>query len=154
MTFCVQCHLEQYCKRLVTPVFTDDEIKRPFFLADMKTFLVVYSFEHHLLPSEWHDHMVGLYRDYRGWIKGEGGQEIFLDLSVFELLHIREWFRDYIQIVPNGVETRLRGESKERVRILATIIRTHYPVEASLWGIRPANDNEFPISPSSSSAAD
>lgn len=147
MIFCRKCAVEQYCKRFVTPIFTEEELRRPFFQADIKAFLVGYTFQHYVLPGEWHDHMVGLYRDYRGWIKGANGKQVFLDLSVFELPHIREWFRDYIQIVPNGVETRLRGESKERVQVLATIMRAHFPVEASLWGVRAANDNELVVSP-------
>ncbi|KCZ93829.1 hypothetical protein [Hyphomonas johnsonii] len=141
MEFCRECLIAAYCKRLVTPIFVDDELKRPFFQSDLKAFLVRYTYTHGLPPSEWHEHLVDLNRDYRGWYKSGDGREVLLRLSVFEIPHIREWFRDYIQIVPNGVETRLRGESKERVRVLATIMRAYYPEEAMMWGVRAANDN-------------
>lgn len=147
MLCCAKCLAKGFCRKLATPIFRDSELKRTLFQPDLRAFLVAYTFKHHLLPSQWHEHLCGLYRDYRGWIKGEDGQEVFLDMSVFEVDHIREWFRDYIQIVPNGVETRLRGESKERVRVLATIMRAYYPAEANLWGIRAANDNGPAISP-------
>lgn len=151
MPFCSRwCVSHQYCQRLVTPIFTDEDLKRREFQADFKAFLVRYTFQHHICAGEWHDHLTELYRDYRGWIRGEDGRETYLDMSVFEVPHIREWFRDYIQIVPDGRATRLRGESKERVRVFATIMRAHFPFEGSHWGMRAANDNDpTPLDPGS-----
>jgi hypothetical protein len=140
MNFCTRCTAQQYCQRLSVPLFTDAELSARYFQTDFKAFLVAYTFRHHIRFSQWPDHLIGLYRDYRGWIRGADGDEHFLDLGVFEDEHIREWFRDYIQPVPEGVTPRLRGETKERVRALATIMRAHFPVEALMWGLRPDND--------------
>lgn len=138
---CVGCISRQYCKRLISPIFRDDELRRPFFQTDFRAFLFVYTFKHRLCFSQWHEHLCGLYRDYRGWISDQVGDEVFLDMEVFEHPNIREWFRDYIRPVPLGVRPRLRGESKERVRTLATIMRAYHPEEAMMWGVRAANDN-------------
>ncbi len=148
MTFCAQCLAEQFCRRLATPVFVDDGIGREEFITDFRRFLVSYSFRERLLPSEWHEHVCSLYRDYRGWMKDKAGSEVFLDMDAFEVPHIREWFRDFIQPVPPGVQPRIRTEARERVRVLATIMRAHFPAEAMLWGMRAANDNEIGLSPS------
>lgn len=139
--FCTECAVEQYCKRLAALVYSDEEIRSHLFQSDFRLFLARYSFREGILFSEWHDHLCGLYRDYHGCIKGRDGSEVYLDLGVFEHEHIREWFRDFIQIVPPGVRPRLRGETKERVRVFATIMRAHFPEEGMMWGIRAANDN-------------
>lgn len=123
-------------------MFSDEEISREEFIIDFKSFLVAYSFKERLLPSEWHEHVCSLYRDYRGWISDKAGSEVFLEMEVFEVPHIREWFRDFIQPVPPGVQARIRLEARERIRALATIMRAYFPAEAMLWGVRAANDNE------------
>ena len=69
--------------------------------------------------------------------------EIYLNMQEFERLHIREWFRDFCCTPCSpDVEPRVRGEAKERVRILATILKAHNPDEALIWGVRAANDND------------
>ena len=139
--FCAGCVARQYSEREVTPVFTDHELKQKHFQADFRLFLVNYTCEKGLRFSEWHDHLCELYRDYPGWMRDVDGREVFLDMGVFEVDHIREWFRDYIQLVPDKGDTRLRAESKERIRAFASIMRSHFPQRAMMWGVRAANDN-------------
>lgn len=139
--FCLRCISLGFCPKVFSTVFSDSELSRDHFLADFRTFLVRYSFEQRLLPSQWHDHLCGLYRDYRGWIKDREGSEVFLNMEVFEHPNIREWFRDFIRPISPGVHPRLRAETKERVRVFATIMRAHFPEEAMMWGVRAANDN-------------
>jgi hypothetical protein len=73
----------------------------------------------------WLDFLTDLYRDYRGCIVDEMGRTVLLDMEVFEVPHIRDWFRDFCCTqCPPHITPYVRGEAKERVRILATIMRT------------------------------
>lgn len=154
MKFCRHCQMIGICERLVAQLFSDRELYREYFLYDFRAFLVSYTIKHDLCFSEWLDHLCDLYRDYRGRIKGADGQEVFLDMSVFEVPHIREWFRDFIRLVPPGVQPRLRPEARERVRVLATIMRANFPSEGMMWGLRAANDNApAPLPPCAGSGA-
>ena len=90
------------------------------------------------------DYLLNLYRDYRGRIVSNGN-EVFLNTEEFETDSIREWFRDWACApVPDGVRPRLRKESRERIRLLGTILSTRFAFEAELWGVRAANDNRPP----------
>ena len=147
MNLCTNCFVQGYCERAFARIVSDEVLSNASWLIDFKRFLVQYSFAKKLKPGDWQDHLADLYCNYKGWIRGPSGEEIFLDTQAFEIPHIREWFRDFIQPIPQSVRPRIRGSARERVRVLATIMRAHYPVEASLWGVRAANDNELPISP-------
>ena len=138
MFTCGRCQSQGFCVNRSAKLFTIEDIRDPLFLADFKAFLVRYSFEQKLTPSMWHEHVCDLYRDYSGWIKDENGEAVFLDLDVFEAEHIREWFRDFIEILPEPTLPRLG--SPKRVQALATIMRAFHPTESLLWGVRVAND--------------
>ena len=93
--------------------------------------------------ADWVDFVSDLYRDFSGCIVDQNDKEILLDLEVFEVPSNREWFRDWANSpLPEGKVPRLRAESRERIRVLATILRAHFRDAAMLWdGVRPANDN-------------
>lgn len=141
MIFCTRCNQQGYCSRISSRIFGDEVFSNRYWLVDFKCFLNGYSFRQKLMPGDWHDHIADLYCNYKGWISGPSGEEVFLDTQVFEVAHIREWFRDFIQPVREGTTPRLRREARERVRVLATIMRAFYPEEAMMWGVRAANDN-------------
>ena len=61
--------------------------------------------------------------DLRGCIVDQAGRTVFLDMEVFEAPHIRDWFRDFCCTpCPSHITPYVRGEAKECVRILATIL--------------------------------
>lgn len=144
MHFCVPCRLLGYCQRIKTPHVTDDELANPEFVRDLRAT----AYDEGVSDSEWHDHVTDLYRDMRGWVVDEESaheNEVLLDMRNFDIPSIREWFRDWCcEPCPPEVTPRVRPEAKERVRVLATILRGTYPVRASLWGVRPANNNRPP----------
>lgn len=141
MELCYRCLNSGFCAKQKTKVVSDTSLSNPYWLRDFKFFLVLYSYRNKIPPSKWADHLSDLYCRYLGWIAGPGGEEIFLNTEVFELPHIREWFRDFIQIVPNGVTPHVNALAFERVRVMATIMAAHHPISAVMWGVRPANDN-------------
>ena len=137
MQLCSLCLRLGYCRKLTSFLVSDAELSNPNFVADLRRYTASLDID----PGEWHDALTDKYRDYPGRIIGPDGQEVMLDMEQFELPHIREWFRDYVcNPCPPGKTPRLRRENKERVRILATIMRAVAPMEALTWGA--ANDNE------------
>lgn len=138
---CVRCVSLGYCPSRWSHLVRDDELSEPLFLIDFKLFVTRYAFRTRLTPDQWLDHLTGLYRDYPGWLRNQCGEEVFLDMTVFEVPHIREWFRDFVRPVPVGVRPRIKASAKERVRAFTTIMRAHFPEEAMMWGVRAANDN-------------
>ncbi len=140
---CPHCRLNGYCINIVTELVTDDELDNPEYLRDVR------ALAHEFFGKDAAgclDHFDALYRDYRGWICHEG-TEIFLDMEEFDRNCIDDWFERFCCTrCPPDVTPRLQERSRERVRIVATILKAHYPVRASLWGVRPANDNAAPSS--------
>lgn len=137
-----QCHRHPFfCPNTRVKLFSNAKIENPDFLRDLRDFTSSLN----LSPDHWVDYLVDLYRDYQGMVTSKG-TEVFLDTEAFEANSIREWFRDWAckPLAPNQ-EPRLREESRERIRVLATILATRFPFEASMWGVRPANDNRSPF---------
>ncbi|WBQ11208.1 hypothetical protein L2D01_05350 [Hyphomonadaceae bacterium ML37] len=115
---------------------SDQELADPQFLAGVRATARALR----VSPSDWLDRIYDFYRDFDGVIVDAKRNEVFLDLEVFETDHIREWFRDWIcKPMAEGVRPRLRGESKERIRIIATILRAQFPFDTIQW--LAANDN-------------
>ena len=139
----MQCYSGGYCKNLQSRIVSDQELANPLFVAHVRQTANELGFE----ASEWLDAVYDLYCEYRGCIVDANGREIFLDLEPFEVPFIREWFRDWAcKPAKCGVRPRVREESRERIRVLATILRARYPERAMMWGVVAANDNET-ISP-------
>lgn len=137
---CPDCVGNGYCSKQNVPLVGDHQIGNPDYLRDLKAF--VKSLD--VSDCRWHEHLSNLYRDFPGWVIGPGGREVFLNMEEFERQGIREWFRDFLRPCPDTVQPRVRREAVERVRILATILSAHFPVQSALWGVRPANDNRPP----------
>jgi len=136
---CGCCDVLDYCRNIKVHLIRESEISNPDFIRDVRNFAYTLS----ISSYQWRDHLYNLYRDYRGWVIGEGGQEVFLNMRILEFDHHREWFRDFCCTpVCDNITPYVRKEARGRVIILATILRAAYPMEAMLWGVRPANDNE------------
>lgn len=137
MNLCWHCIGQGYCRKATTQLIPDNRIENPDFLIDLRAFTAGLK----VSPDHWVDFLIDTYRDYRGRIIHQGN-EVFLDTEALEATSIREWLRDWACVpVPEGIRPRLREESRERIRVLATILATRFPFEASMWGVRAANDN-------------
>jgi hypothetical protein len=136
---CIQCLSKGYCPKIQTPIISDEELSNPDFVRDIRNFASGLDID----PTYWLETLYNMYCQYPGWIVDRNGQEVFLDLEHFETRFIREWFRDWAcQPIAENVRPRIREESRERIRILGTILKAKYPGSAMMWGVRPANDNE------------
>lgn len=137
MSLCPYCLARGYCRRLQTQIVSDDDIDNSEFIRDVREF----AHKLDINDEEWREFLSNLYRDYRGRVADADGNEIFLDMEEFERPSIREWFRDFCCRLPVR-HPHVRPEARERVRVLATILKAYNPLAASYWGVRPANDNE------------
>lgn len=139
MNLCPTCLGVGYCRELNTPLVTDAELADPEFIRDLRNFASGLP----LNCYDWLDGLSDLYRDYPGWIMGPDGQEVLLDMEQFEQPNICYWFREFCcTACPPNVTPRVRKEARERVRVLATILRARFRGDALMWGLRAANDNE------------
>ena len=161
MTYRASCLIAGHSPELHASVVTDVELKNAHFVYDMLS----YAQNLKLKPSEWRAYLTHEYASYQGRIVGINGEEEFLDMDVFEVdeevlfaandvkgaarqltsanSSIREWF-DYWLCRP---ETQKRipfsEQTRERLRVVATILRAQNPQEAQFWGLKgkAANDN-------------
>ena len=140
MLVCHCRHHSYYCPRSRVELVPNAKLESREYLRDLRRF----TSDLDISPDHWVDYLVDTYRDYEGVITSRGS-ETYLDTEAFEIDSIREWFRDWAcKPVPPETEPRLREESRERIRVLATILATRFPFEASMWGVRAANDNRPP----------
>ena len=115
---------------------TDDELSQPQYIRGLRATARALGYS----ASEWVDRLSEIYRDFNGIVIDEYGREVMLDLEVFEFEHARTWFRDQVNMpMAEGVAPRLRAESRERLRILGTVLKMVFPREALGW--LAANDN-------------
>ncbi len=141
MWLCMNCLSLGVCRKIKCQIVSDGELSSTLFVEDVRT-----AAKNLAVPScKWRDYLYDLYRDYPGRVIDEFGDEVFLDFEAFETPGTREWFRDWVYRNPSSYPVRrLRSESFERVRVIATLLRASSPKSAILWGVRPANDNRAP----------
>jgi hypothetical protein len=106
------------CER--TRLVTDRELADPAFIRSLRDLCCALNvLSYHRLDS-----LTDLYRDAHGCIVDEAGRKVLLDMEVFEVPHIRDWFRDFCcTSCPPHIAPYVRGEAKERVRVLPTVLR-------------------------------
>ena len=139
MELCHHCTRHGFCCNRTAKLFTNKELSKPDMIRDIRA----YAYSLSIPYTRWHEYAVNLYRDYQGWICGPGGNEVLLDTEVFEADNIAYWFRAFCCTpCPDDVVPYVRGEARERVRVLATILRAANPKAALMWGVRAANDND------------
>lgn len=138
---CVPCYNLGYCAKIAVPVLSECDLANPQIIRGIKNT----AYTKRIASSDWLDYACALYRDYPGWVYDPATQrEVFIDMEPLEDAPL-EWWRDFCNkpcdpdIIP-----RVRREARARVIALGSILRAAFPVEAALWGIRPANDNEQP----------
>ena len=161
MTLCASCFMVGYCKRLNASVVTDDELQQVGFVND----LLAYAQNLRLKPSDWRPYLTKAYADYQGRILDANGEEEFLNMGLFEVeddilfaandvAHaakqvtiannaIRDWF-DYWLCNPTPRQhVNFSAYTRERLRVVGTILRAIAPEEAQFWGLagKAANDN-------------
>ena len=137
--FCGCCDVLDYCRNIKSQLVSDSELSDPEFIRDVR------NFAHSLNISSyhWREYLNNLYRDYKGWIEGPDGSEIFLNMRVFEFEHARLWFRQFCCTpTRDHIKPYVRREARGRAKIVATILRASFPDAAMMWGKRAANDNE------------
>ena len=134
---CAQCFTEGFCRYMRVRLVTDDEIANPEFVRDVRA--AAYAMRR--TRDGWLEFLADAYRDYPGSVVDDDGEPVFLDMSVFESLGIRYWFRDFANTpCPPGIIPFVKGEARERVRVFATILKLLDPAPARMWGVRAAND--------------
>ena len=141
MFLCFDCSFNGYCRKRETKEETTEELRSGGFVRQVRQTALDLNIE----SANWHEALCDMYRDYPGRIVNASGEEVFLDMEVFETPNIRTWFRDFCcRPCPDSTSPRIRQESQERVRVLATILRASFPVKAATWDMKTANDNRPP----------
>ena len=139
--FCDTCLSQGYCNRLSAAVANDNEAGCRAFVFDVR----VFANSLRISSDHWREYLNNEYRDYPGRIVGQRGREVFLNMEVFEEAHIEDWFEHNFNTLPTSEDTiRLRPDTRERMRVAATILRARNPYAAQFWGLRgkAANDNQ------------
>lgn len=137
VNLCAECYLSGYCRRLTSRAVTPEDTT-PAFIADVRSFMRNLA----ISRDRWVPFLDRAYCDYPGRIVDAGGEEVMLDTGVLDASGIRYWFRDLCRPMPQRVRPHLRRQAKARFLVMASILRAIYPVEASLWGVVIANDND------------
>lgn len=135
VNLCGQCYLQGYCRRLESKAVTDAELTAAF-VCDLRAHMRLLN----LTRDRWASFLTEAYRDYPGIITDAHGDEIALDTCVFDHASVRYWFRDMCRPLDADTSPRVRHESRERLKVTASILRAIHPVPASLWGKTIAND--------------
>jgi len=141
MTLCFNCISLGYCRNKNTVVVSDLDLQNPEYIRDVRLF----AYHLNISSHAWHMYLTNLYRDYKGRIITLDGPEYYLHMDVFETPSIRDWFRGFCCTpCPSDLTPYIHGNTRERVRVLATILKAHHPKAAMMWDVRPANDNALP----------
>ena len=152
--------MQGFCRRLIVRVVSDDELSNPEFVRDVRTFAAALP----LCSYQWLTFLEDTYRDFLGRIVCVNGETLELDIdtaffpnldlesvSEKEMIDARErvrfWFRDFLKPIAEESAPHIKAVARERVRVVATLLRARFPKESALWGVRAANDN-YPPEPS------
>lgn len=110
---------------------TDAELENPVFLTDVKTFAANLRVAH----RRFLDWLADGFRDAQAELVDSAGNKVDVDLEELERDNIEFWFRDWCRRPAPNAQIRLRAESRERVRLVATLLRLIFPKESILWGV-------------------
>lgn len=151
MRYCPLCPCRARCARGVRLV-SDRELSNPEFVRDVRDF----GFGLSKRPSEWLDFVLELFARFEGCVIDDGGHPVRLNTEIFLPTdkqisdgvgavieyRMRNWFEEtFATPVRANVVPRVRCEARERLRVVATILRARFSIEGMMWGVRPANDN-------------
>lgn len=162
MTLRASCLIAGHCSGPHASVVTDAELQNIHFVHD----LLSYAQNLKLKPAEWRAYLTQQYASYDGRILGKDGEEEFLDMDVFEVedellfaandvkgaaqqvtianAAIREFFDYWLCRPETPKRLPFSEQTRERLRVVATILRAQNPQEAQFWGLsgKAANDND------------
>jgi len=154
---CIRCVLAGYCLNLKSKAVTMEELKNPYFLYDFLKFGHSLGLE----DAEWKPFLNESLLKYSGDIVDESGKAVFVDTEVFEIgedtlftgskedvsrafERIRDFFSYWFgQERELREKVHFRGNTGEKLLVVASILRAQNPHEASFWGLegKAANDN-------------
>lgn len=139
MKMCRECTRAGRCLNVKGLIVSDRELDNPFFIQDLRAF----AYSRNISKYHWLDYLTDLYRDLEGCIIDDQHLVVWLNMELLEVPNPHEWFRHFCnRPVQPGTLPQLHPKTRERVRILATILRAAFPEIARFWGVRGANDNE------------
>jgi hypothetical protein len=114
----------------VVRLVTDDELNNPYFLADVQDFAGKLRVPRRRMV----DWLVDGVRDARSLLADSDGRPVEFSYDELEHDHIELWFRDWLKRGNRSVAPRVRSESRERVTLVATMLKIIFPKESSVWG--------------------
>lgn len=124
-------HVEEFKEQPITVrLVSDGELSDPVFLADVKTF----ASRLRVPRRQFVDWLVDGVRDSETCLIDSAGDPVTIEFEEIEKDNIDLWVRDWVRMPERHVAPRLRAESRERVRLVATMLRMIFPKESSVWG--------------------
>ena len=137
-------------------IYNDAELSCPKLTRQVRVFSSAVAVMFGLRPCDWHDFLVNRYRDLDVEFYTAIGKPATLPIHVFEFSdhdidvgnaervreRINEWFERICSPIPPHVTPYVPLESRERFRVLASLLIAAFPEQAADWPrIIPANDN-------------
>jgi len=124
---------------LIVYLTTDNQLHDMNYLRDLK----VAAYFAPANDEHLREFCMDTYRDFEGEVIGVNGKPVWLKTNELEILHWREWVRDFRRLPVVGKKYHIRCEAFERVRVVSTILKIRYIEESKFWGKRigAANDN-------------
>lgn len=143
-------------------IVTEDELENSLFIADVLN----YAQGLQITSDEWREYLTNEYTLLNTCIIDTKGNELFLDMEVFEIdddllfaandnkdadeeikkanKAIINWFEHWLCKPTPKFTSNLTKLDKERLKVVATILRAANPQRAIMWGIqgKAANDNK------------
>lgn len=142
--------------RKIIFVFNDAELSCPMLTRKVRELASAVATIERLSPTMWHEFLANQLRDLDVLIYDAVGQPTKLSTEVFEAsdedidvgngervrLRIAEWFERICEPIPAHITPYVPKESRERFRVLATLLIASYPDQTASWPrMVPANDN-------------
>lgn len=118
--------------RISVRLVSDAELADPVFLADVKTF----ASRLRIPRRRFVDWLVDGLRDTETALLDEHGSPVEIDLEAIEHEAVEMWLKDWLRMPERHAVPRLRIEARERVRLVATLLRMIFPKESAVWGQR------------------
>lgn len=109
---------------------TDEELKNAQFLRDTRVFASKLPVSRRAFV----DFLVNGVRDSDSEVIDADGNPVEIDFEELERANIDLWVRDWATFPAAQAACRVRAESRERVRLVATMLRMIFPKESSVWG--------------------
>ena len=143
-------------------IVTNEELQNSLFINDVLN----YAQDLRIAAEDWREYLTSEYARLNVCIIDANGDEVFLDMEVFEIddellfaandnkeideqirkadKAITNWFENWLCNPTPKFANHLTTLDKERLRVVATILRTANPHAAIMWGIqgKAANDNK------------